>query len=136
MPHFILEYTDNIKEEVDIPSLLKKVNRILLTFPDLIPIGGLRSRAIELKDYVVADGTEDDAFIHATLKIGKGRTEEQRTKIADAVFTQMKEHLKDLYDRRPLAVSMEVYEFNYPTYKWNNIHHRYDERKRTKDRNE
>ncbi|WAA13426.1 5-carboxymethyl-2-hydroxymuconate Delta-isomerase [Fervidibacillus halotolerans] len=127
MPHFILEYTDNIKEEANIPTLLKKVNTTLLTFSNIVPIGGLRSRAIELKDYVIADGTEDDAFIHATLKIGKGRTEKERKQIADAVFAVMKKHLQDVYERRSLAVSMEVYEFIYPTYKWNNIHSRYQD---------
>lgn len=31
MPHFIIEYTDNIKAEADIPALLKKsINRLFL----------------------------------------------------------------------------------------------------------
>ena len=47
MPHFIVEYTDNIKEDANIPSLLKKVNDVLISRSDTFPIGGIRSRAIE-----------------------------------------------------------------------------------------
>ncbi len=125
MPHFILEYTDNIKEELDVQTLLKKVNKTLLKHQDIIPIGGLRSRAIELKNYVVADGSLDDAFIHCTLKLGKGRNEEQKKKIGDEIFQVLKEHLTPIYEKRYLAVSLELYEFQRETYKWNNIHTRY-----------
>lgn len=125
MPHFILEYTDNLKDETDIPQLLKKVNNCLLSFPEIVPIGGLRSRAIELKDYVVADGTGDDAFVHATLKLGKGRTEEEKQMLGDALFKTITDHFQPLFEKRYLAISMEVYEFPRATYKRNNIHERY-----------
>jgi len=125
MPHLIIEYTDNIKEEADIPALLKKVNDSLLSHSDIIPIGGLRSRAIELKDYRVADGTEDDAFVHATLKLGGGRTEEDKKALCDDLFQTIKDHFAEIYEKRYLALSMELYEFTNPTYKQNNIHTRY-----------
>jgi 5-carboxymethyl-2-hydroxymuconate isomerase len=70
MPHFIVEYTDNIKDKADIPALLEKVHEVLIAHGDIFPVGGIRSRAIELHHYRVADGAEDDAFVHATLKIG------------------------------------------------------------------
>lgn len=69
MPHIIIEYTDNIKDEIQIDGLLRKVNDVLISYPSIFPIGGIRSRAIELKHYRVADGTEDDAFVHAILKL-------------------------------------------------------------------
>ncbi|HLR69622.1 5-carboxymethyl-2-hydroxymuconate Delta-isomerase [Virgibacillus alimentarius] len=125
MPHFYIEYTDNIKQEANIPELLKKMNQSLLSHRDIIPIGGLRSRAIELTDYLVADGAEDDAFVHATLKLGKGRSEEDKKKVCDALFHAMKEHFAETYEKRSLALSMELYEFQAPTYKLNNIHTRY-----------
>lgn len=125
MPHLIIEYTDNIKEEANIPALLKKVNKSLLLHSDIIPIGGLRTRAIELKDYIVADGAEDDAFVHVTLKLGRGRTEEDKKKVCNDLFATVKDHFAELYEKRYLALSLELYEFAYPTYKQNNIHERY-----------
>ncbi|MEK4383825.1 5-carboxymethyl-2-hydroxymuconate Delta-isomerase [Aeribacillus sp. FSL K6-2848] len=126
MPHFILEYTDNIKKEAKIPELLKKVNDVLISKSDIFPIGGVRSRAIELKDYCVADGFEDDAFVHGTLKIGAGRTEEDKKAVCDEIFAVMKDHFSILFKRRYLALSLELYEFSeFGTYKYNNIHQRY-----------
>nr|WP_246484700.1 5-carboxymethyl-2-hydroxymuconate Delta-isomerase [Virgibacillus salarius] len=124
VPHVIIEYTDNLKA-ASIPKLLKTINTTLLNHQDIIPIGGLRSRAIELSDYLVADGTQDDAFVHATLKIGKGRTEEEKKRLGDDLFRAIEQHFSTIYKDRYLALSMEIYEFISPTYKLNNIHQRY-----------
>ncbi|MDQ0189131.1 5-carboxymethyl-2-hydroxymuconate Delta-isomerase [Alicyclobacillus cycloheptanicus] len=125
MPHFILEYTDNIKADADIPSLLKKVTEVLIAHGDMFPIGGIRARAIELHDYRIADGQADDAFVHATLKIGAGRSEADKQQVGDELFEVMKAHFADLMSRRYLALSMELYEFPRPTYKHGNIHARF-----------
>jgi len=128
LPHFILEYTDNLKKDIDIKQLLKTIHSAILEFPNLLPISGLRSRAIEVNNYMIADGTEDDAFIHATLKLGKGRTEDQKKAIGNKIFQVMKEYLTPIYEKRYLAVSLEIYEFQQETYKWNNIHHRFKQK--------
>lgn len=125
MPHFIVEYTDNIKQDGDIPSLLKKVNDVLISQRGVFPTGGIRSRAIELKDYVIADGMEDDAFIHAQLKIGSGRTEEEKKKVCDDIFNVLTDHFAELLKKRYIALSFELHEFQHATYKKNNIHTRY-----------
>ncbi|MEK4028262.1 5-carboxymethyl-2-hydroxymuconate Delta-isomerase [Pseudobacillus sp. FSL P4-0506] len=126
MPHFIIEYTDNIKAEADIPALLKKINQSLISHDDVFPVGGIRSRAIELHDYFIADGTEDDAFVHAALKIGAGRPESVKKAVCDELFAIMKDHFADLFAKRYLALSMELVEFSEAgTYKQNNIHARY-----------
>ena len=88
MPHFIVEYTDNIKADADMRTLLKKANEVLIA-QGAFPIGGIRSRAIELHDYVVADDTEDDAFVHATLKIGAGRGRRHRTRTVEGSEPQV-----------------------------------------------
>lgn len=125
MPHFIVEYTDNIKTEADIPGLLNKINDVLISRSNIFPTGGIRSRAIELHDYCVADGTEDDAFVHATLKIGAGRSEAAKKVACDELFKLMQDHFADLFAKRYLALSMELFEFTNPTYKQNNIHTRF-----------
>lgn len=123
MPHFIVEYTDNIKEEANIPLLLEKVNKILISKAPIFPVGGIRSRAIELQDYYIADGEKDYAFLHATLKIGSGRSEEDKKSTCDEIFEAIKDHFAELYNKRYLALSMELFEFSEAgTYKQNNIH--------------
>lgn len=126
MPHFIVEYTDNIKDEIDLTSLLEKIHGVLIERGETFPIGGLRSRAIELKDYRVADGAEDDAFVHGILKIGAGRPHEVKKEACDALFEVIKEHFASLMEKRYLALSMELVEFDKTlNYRQNNIHKRF-----------
>lgn len=126
MPHFIVEYTDNIKENARIDELLKKVNEILISYSPLFPIGGIRSRAIELQHYYIADGSEDDAFVHATLKIASGRSDDDKKEVCDTLFKMVQDHFEELFNKRYLALSMELYEFSeLGTYKKNNIHSRF-----------
>lgn len=125
MPHFVVEYTDNIKREARIPELLKKANQVFIAQGGVFPLGGIRSRAIELHDYAVADSAGDYAFVHCNLKIGAGRTAEEKKKAFEELFAMMKEHFQEIYESRPFALSLEVGEFSEAgTYKYNNLHER------------
>ncbi len=126
MPHIIVEYTDNLGAEARIPALLKTINDTLIAQNGAFPIGGIRSRALELHDYRVADGAEDDAFVHLTLKIGAGRSDAVKQQTGDALFEALKAHFAEVYAKRYLALSLELIEFSESgTYKHNNIHARY-----------
>lgn len=126
MAHFIVEYTHNIAADARIPALLRKANETLIAQDGVFPIGGVRSRAIELENWCMADGADDYAFVHGTLKMGAGRDPAVRKRTGDALFEMMKTHFADLYARRYLALSMEIYEFDEAgTWKHNNVHARF-----------
>jgi 5-carboxymethyl-2-hydroxymuconate isomerase len=126
MPHLTFECTDNIYDAAAMPALLKKANAVLIGQGGVYPTGGIRARAFRVVDYCVADGSQDDAFVHATLKIGSGRTPEAKQKTGDALFRMMTAHFAELYARRGLALSLEIAEFSEAgTWKQNNIHARY-----------
>lgn len=123
MPHLVVEYTANLKSEGDIPSLLRKANGVLIDQGGVFPTGGIRSRAIEITDWCIADGEDDYAFVHVTLKIGAGREDTVKRRVTDALFEMIKAHFADLYAKRYLALSMELVEFSEGgTYKHNNLH--------------
>lgn len=128
MPHIVYEITSNLDTpEVDITGLLKKTNQVLIDQGGLFPIGGIRSRVIWLKDYCIADGSQAaDAFVHATLKIGAGRSAVEKDKVCDELFGMIGEHFSPVFKCRGIALSMELYEFGEAgTWKKNNIHARY-----------
>jgi 5-carboxymethyl-2-hydroxymuconate isomerase len=130
VPHFIVEYTSNLKADADIPQLLAKANKILMNQGGVFPTGGIRSRAIELHDYCIADGQADYAFIHCNLKIGAGRSDADKKKVCDELFDAIKDHFADLFAKRYLALSLELNEFSESgTYKHNNIHARFQKAK-------
>ncbi len=126
MPHIVIEYTANLGAQARIPELLKTVNQTMIAQDGVFPTGGIRSRALRLDDYRMADGAADDAFVHVTLKIGSGRSEAVKKQVCDALFDAIKAHFAELYERRYLALSLEVVEFSETgSYKHNNVHSRF-----------
>lgn len=126
MPHLIYEYTDNLQPDADIAALLRKSNQVLIDQGGVFPTGAIRSRAIRLTEYCVADATVDDAFVHGVLKIGAGRSAAAKQKVGDDLFKMICEHFAPIFARRSLALSLEIVEFSEAgTWKQNNIHARY-----------
>ncbi|MEZ2458220.1 5-carboxymethyl-2-hydroxymuconate isomerase [Salinicoccus roseus] len=126
MPHIYIEYTSNLKKEFDMRELMEDIHfAVLDQHSDTIPNGGFRTRSIEIDDFIIADGKEDDAFIHITMKIGRGRTEEKKEAIKQTIFDSLKQGTEEIYNRRYLALSVELHEFQRETLKINNIKDRY-----------
>lgn len=126
MPHLTFEYTDNLRADGDIPGLLKKANAVLIAQGGVFPVGGIRTRAICYSEYCIADGEADYAFVHASLKIGFGRSEDEKNKACEALFATMQAHFAAIAASRYLALSLEIAEFSEAgTWKQNNIHARF-----------
>lgn len=126
MPHCVVEYTDNLGDEADIPGLLKKVAARLCDSDGVFPKGGVRVRAIRLTEYVVADGLEDGAFVNLTVKIGPGRPDDFKTAFFGDLFAIVEDHFAPLFDKRYLALSLYVEEADEAgSFKKNNIHTRF-----------
>lgn len=125
MPHLTYEFTDNLADE-NIQELLEKSSQILINQDGIFPIGGIRVRGQCLTHYVIADGKQPkDAFVHAQLKIGKGRKPEQIQKVCDELFELMCSHFSEVFSQSGLALSLEYVEFENGTWKKNNLHVRY-----------
>ncbi|SPL69502.1 5-carboxymethyl-2-hydroxymuconate Delta-isomerase [Acinetobacter stercoris] len=122
MPHFIAEYSANLEDSVDFQDLFEQVNNFL-GGTGVFPLGGIRSRAIRMDKYRVADAKHDYAFVHMTLKVGSGRDLETRKKVATELFEIIERFFKALKDQRLLAISFEMTELDpVLNFKSNNIH--------------
>lgn len=127
MPHLTLEYSANLASETDMQALVNQAARVLIEQTEdgkpVYPIGGVRVRAVRLDTWCMADGQADYAFVHGALKIGAGRSEAVKQRTGDALFALMKSHFAALYDRRLLALSLEISEFSEAgSWKHNNVH--------------
>ncbi len=124
MAHATVEWTDNLEGEFDLRGLLSLIAEEMRERSEgVFPVGGIRVRGVKLTDYVIADGKEPrDAFINIDVKMGAGRPEAFRRRFFDALFERVKLHLGDLFDRRPLALSLYVEEAE--GWKHNSIHKR------------
>ncbi|WP_018924338.1 5-carboxymethyl-2-hydroxymuconate Delta-isomerase [Salsuginibacillus kocurii] len=125
VPHLIIEYTKNLEQDLNINDLLKAMHAELAKRTDIFPLGGIRVRAYPAENYIIADGQEEDAFIHAALKIGGGRSDAEKNDAGKALFAAMTKTCQAIYEQRYLGLSLEISEFTHGTYKKNNIHARF-----------
>jgi len=128
VPHLTLEYSESLADNDNVGILCQRLARVLREQfegeKSIYPLGGIRVRAIRCEEYCIADGRiEDAAFLHATLKIGAGRSESAKQATGDALFEAIKAHFSKAFDIRGLALSLEISEFSETgTWKHNNLH--------------
>ncbi len=122
MPHFIVEYSSNLDDEIKIQRLFGKLQDTALE-TGVFPLGGIRFRAVRCEDYLIADGDRENAFVHMTLKLGHGRDTDTRKMVGEQLFETLRKHFEKIFKNRPLAISFELIELDEQlSFKENNIH--------------
>ncbi|CAJ0811333.1 5-carboxymethyl-2-hydroxymuconate Delta-isomerase [Ralstonia flaminis] len=126
MPHVIIEYTANVEADARIPELMRLLNGVLIGHADVFPTGGIRTRALRLDQYCMADGAEDDAFVHVVFRIKAGRPKAVTGPICAELFAALRTHLAHVFARRNLGLTLELVEFDtHGFHVENNVHARF-----------
>ena len=87
MPHCIIEYAKEVENAISPANLLKIAHQGTFN-TGFFDKKAIKSRAIPFKHYLV--GGEKLNFIHITIRILAGRTEEQRGTISNSVLEELK----------------------------------------------
>ena len=113
MPHLILEFSDNVIEQDRFSDLFQQCHQ---TLAEKLPTNlmSCKSRAIPLEHFYLGDGAESLAFVHGTLKIMPGRTEEVLNQTAEALMSLFKAHFQETAKARHLQLSLEIVSLNSP----------------------
>ena len=65
----------------------------------------------------------ENGFVHVTALIGHGRTLDVQQRAGEQLFATLTEHLGPLYEKSPLAISLNIQEFHpVLNFKKNNLH--------------
>jgi 5-carboxymethyl-2-hydroxymuconate isomerase len=122
LPHLIVEYSANIEDQIALDALLDKLHTCALG-TGVFPIGGLRVRAHRADAYRIADKAPDNGFVHVTAIIGHGRPLDVQQRAGEELLAALTEHLQSLYERSPLAISLNIQEAHpVLNFKKNNLH--------------
>jgi 5-carboxymethyl-2-hydroxymuconate isomerase len=107
MPHLIIEYSRNLEDDIEIKDLIAVVHKTARKSPLFEP-AAIRTRAVPVDSYMIADGDPSLAFIHLYVRIKPGRPPEKKMELARAVHQEAKRFLQPVLDRRGLAFNVEV----------------------------
>jgi 5-carboxymethyl-2-hydroxymuconate isomerase len=107
MPHLTLEYTDNLTFEIQ--PLLERLHQELVA-TGAVNLKGIKSRAVRLTDYRIADGNPDYAFVHVGLLIREGRPLEVQQEAARRVMDVLKETFGQRFESGYLSLSVDIKE--------------------------
>jgi 5-carboxymethyl-2-hydroxymuconate isomerase len=122
MPHLTIEYSANIESQI--AGLCHAMRDIMLS-SGLFEIGAIRIRARSCTHYAIADELPENAFADMILRIGKGRSDEEKTTVGKALIGCAETHFKPLLGRPHFALSLEVQEISGQfSWKVNAIHPR------------
>ena len=122
MPHFTIEYSDNLDQRLDMTEIVEVVRRAAIE-TGIFPLGGIRVRAIRCEDYAIADGNPDLGFLDMVLRLGEGRDLATRKKAGEHVFNALSAHLDPVFVQSKFALSFDMQINDKETsFKRNNIH--------------
>jgi 5-carboxymethyl-2-hydroxymuconate isomerase len=124
MPHFTMDYSANLDRTVDFDTLCGVVHAEILK-TGLFEVGAVRVRAVRCEAYAIADLLAENAFIDMSFRIGEGRSEDDKRRTGEAIFTAVTQHLETLFQTPHFALTLEIREID-PALSWkkNAIHPR------------
>ncbi len=84
MPHIVLEYSRNLSDSGDWPSVLRELHGAVGD-TESFETHRIKSRAMALDTYRVASG-DGTAFVHATIVFSPGRSETLRRELGQRLL--------------------------------------------------
>ena len=124
MPHLTLEYSANLERSADLKDLCRLLAKTLHE-TKLFELGAIRVRALVSQTYVIADDLPQNAFLDASLRIGAGRTAEEKKRVGEALFAVMSDFFGPQFATPHFALSLEIREIDAGlSWKKNAIHPR------------
>lgn len=112
MPHLILELSDNMVEASE------KISKALADCQDLLVkelptnLTSCKSRFIKYQGYVLGNGDVNNAFVHLTVKVLKGRSSDLLAATSIKLRELLVSHFEDSANKLNLDVTSVFEELN------------------------
>ncbi len=110
MPHIIVEHTK--VPNLNLKGLLQDLHANLAS-QETVNMGAIKTRSIPIENAILGEDTQGNAFIHITLKLLSGRSDELRKTMAEGLFSVAKAHASDNPD---VSISVETAELHNASY--------------------
>ena len=106
-----IQYSANLEDFVDIDSLLNEIHDVVQETAE-IKVGTLRTAAIPVNKYMIADCDPENMYIHVSLGF-RSTDEPMLRKVGDAAFAALEEFLGPFCEKQmPLEYSVSIDRMN------------------------
>lgn len=107
MPHIQIDYSPNLETRLDIAGLCV-VLRDAAVATGVLPLAGIRVRAIRVDHVVIADGNPDHAFLDIAVRLRGGRSDEAKAKATEIIFAAAEAYCAGVMTTSSFMLSMEM----------------------------
>lgn len=107
MPHFMIDYSANLEDAIDIQALCDALCKTAAQI-DCFPMAGVRVRATRVDYYSIADGNPKHGFIDISVRIRAGRPDAVKQFAVNKLFDAVHMLVAPAMETRSIALSMEM----------------------------
>jgi 5-carboxymethyl-2-hydroxymuconate isomerase len=115
MPHCILEYTDNITDQLRWTDIFKEIHTILTTTGEWNN-ADIKSRAIELNNYYIGDGAPNQAFVSLCIQILSGRSDSLKKSVSENCLKALANHFPLTFKDLQTSITVQVVDIHKQSY--------------------
>jgi 5-carboxymethyl-2-hydroxymuconate isomerase len=116
MPQITIEFTKNIAHLTSYRSVALALHDLLV---DEISssLGDCKSRLVEIENYVIGDGSFDQAFVHVTFSIMSGRSQALKESLGAKALRIMTEVMPSTVAQCSIQITVDIRDLDRSTYK-------------------
>jgi 5-carboxymethyl-2-hydroxymuconate isomerase len=109
MPHLVLEYSANLPNVPELGAVLRRLHEALVAAGPF-DLAKIKSRAVRLEVFRVADGAPDRSFVHLTAAVLDGREAAVLESAREALLAVLREDFAAARAAGRCDVTLEVRE--------------------------
>jgi 5-carboxymethyl-2-hydroxymuconate isomerase len=107
MPHVMIDYSRNLEARLDIAGLCR-ILRDAAVATGILPLAGIRVRAVACDHVVIADGNPDHAFLDISLRLRAGRAQADKERATAAIFAAAETFCANVLATSSFMLSFEM----------------------------
>lgn len=107
MPHIQIDYSPNLEARLDMSGLCRAL-RDAAVATGILPLAGIRVRAIRADHVVIADGQPDHAYLDISVRLRGGRTDAAKAEATARIFAAAEAYCAEVMATSSFMLSMEM----------------------------
>lgn len=85
-----MEYSNSVEERINVQALLEDLHQATIA-SGLFEVSDVKSRTLRTHNWLIGDLDDSVDFIHVTVELLDGRTDEQKQALSQALITALQE---------------------------------------------